>query len=140
MGIEEREVSVVQARGHLGSENLEGILQDELRLFLDRLKKKIQIKVSPGQILASRADEGGLRAALFVSNASEPVLTGSQRKVAALVGHGLGNKGIARKLGRSPNTIANHIKAIKGKLHTTSRAGIARYAVIFLEEDMAIFG
>ncbi len=139
MGIKNREFPVVQSTGQPGSESVEGILHDVLRLGLERVKRS-RLKVSPGQIHESRADDGNLHAALFITSPSASVLTGSQRKVIALAGHGLGNKDIARKLGRSPNTISNHMKAIKRKLGATSRTGIALYALIVLKEDMAFWG
>jgi DNA-binding NarL/FixJ family response regulator len=61
-------------------------------------------------------------------------LTPEDRRIAALVGRGLGNKGIARTLGRSPHTIANHLKRIYRKWGINSRASLARCAAILLAE------
>jgi DNA-binding NarL/FixJ family response regulator len=50
-----------------------------------------------------------------------PNLTAREREVLDLIAAGLGNATIAAKLGVSPNTIANHIANIFGKLQVASR-------------------
>jgi DNA-binding NarL/FixJ family response regulator len=51
-----------------------------------------------------------------------PSLTARERQVLELIADGLGNAGIAARLGISPNTIANHVSNIFGKLRVVSRA------------------
>jgi DNA-binding CsgD family transcriptional regulator len=49
-------------------------------------------------------------------------LTAREREVLALVATGISNKGIARQLQVSPNTIKFHIAAILDKLDASTRA------------------
>jgi two-component system, NarL family, nitrate/nitrite response regulator NarL len=49
-------------------------------------------------------------------------LTSREREVLALVAAGISNKGIARELQVSPNTVKFHIAAILDKLDAASRA------------------
>ena len=49
-------------------------------------------------------------------------LTSREREVLALVATGISNKGIARQLQVSPNTIKFHIAAILDKLDASTRA------------------
>jgi len=55
-----------------------------------------------------------------------------ERDVVALVGQGLGNKGIAEKLGLSENTVAQHLRHAYGKWHLPSRACLARVTLLTL--------
>jgi DNA-binding CsgD family transcriptional regulator len=49
-------------------------------------------------------------------------LSARERSVVLLMGHGLSNKGIARQLNISPETVKSHVKHIFGKLMVRSRA------------------
>jgi DNA-binding NarL/FixJ family response regulator len=49
-------------------------------------------------------------------------LTSREREVLALVATGISNKGIARQLQVSPNTVKFHIAAILDKLDASTRA------------------
>jgi DNA-binding NarL/FixJ family response regulator len=49
-------------------------------------------------------------------------LTSREREVLALVATGISNKGIARELQVSPNTVKFHIAAILDKLDASTRA------------------
>jgi DNA-binding CsgD family transcriptional regulator len=49
-------------------------------------------------------------------------LTGREREVLALVAAGVSNKGIARALGVSPNTVKFHLSALFDKLQVGTRA------------------
>jgi DNA-binding NarL/FixJ family response regulator len=51
-----------------------------------------------------------------------PALTPRERQVLGLIAAGVGNAGIAERLGVSPNTIANHVTNIFAKLQVASRA------------------
>jgi len=51
-----------------------------------------------------------------------PTLTAREREVLDLIATGLGNAGIAARLGVSPNTVGNHVTSIFSKLHVASRA------------------
>lgn len=51
-----------------------------------------------------------------------PTLTPREREVLDLIAGGLGNAGIATRLGVSPNTIGNHVTNIFAKLHVATRA------------------
>jgi DNA-binding NarL/FixJ family response regulator len=59
-------------------------------------------------------------------------LTQREREVLALVGLGMGNKGIAYRLGIGLGTVKKHFVSINKKLGAVSRAELARLAVIAL--------
>lgn len=65
---------------------------------------------------------------VLVPQGETPVLSDRQRQVTRLVGKGLGNKGIANRLGISERTVANHLKEAFQKVGVTSRAELARWA------------
>jgi DNA-binding NarL/FixJ family response regulator len=56
-------------------------------------------------------------------------LTAREREVARLIAHGLSNRALADVLVVSERTIAKHVENILSKLHFTSRAQIAAWAV-----------
>jgi two-component system, NarL family, nitrate/nitrite response regulator NarL len=56
-------------------------------------------------------------------------LTSREREVLALVATGISNKGIARQLLVSPNTVKFHIAAILDKLDASTRAEAVAAAV-----------
>ena len=56
-------------------------------------------------------------------------LTAREREVAAEIARGKSNRAIAETLFLSERTVATHITNILGKLHLTSRAQIATWAV-----------
>jgi DNA-binding CsgD family transcriptional regulator/uncharacterized protein HemY len=56
-------------------------------------------------------------------------LTAREREVAALIAQGLSNRALAEALVLSERTIAKHVENILSKLHFTSRAQIAAWAV-----------
>ncbi len=63
--------------------------------------------------------------------ASRPKAQGAQlspaeREIAQLITQGMSNAEIARARGRSVRTIANQVRAVLGKLGTTSRRGVTR--------------
>jgi non-specific serine/threonine protein kinase len=54
-------------------------------------------------------------------------LTDRERAVALLVGEGLSDRAIARRLGLSPKTVANYLRHICQRLDLGSRAEIAAW-------------
>jgi DNA-binding NarL/FixJ family response regulator len=56
-------------------------------------------------------------------------LTSREREVLALVATGISNKGIARQLQVSPNTVKFHVAAILDKLDAATRAEAVAAAV-----------
>ena len=56
-------------------------------------------------------------------------LTRREREVLSLLAEGLTNQGIASRLNVSLNTVASHLKNVYPKLHVSSRAQAAAYAV-----------
>jgi DNA-binding NarL/FixJ family response regulator len=62
------------------------------------------------------------RATLRADVALDPPLTPREIEVLHLLADGLGNKGIARRLGISEHTVKAHVSAILGKLAAVSRA------------------
>jgi DNA-binding NarL/FixJ family response regulator len=59
-----------------------------------------------------------------------PELSDREREVLALLSDGMSNGAIARRLGLSPRTVANHVSNILPKIHATDRA----HAVIAARE------
>ena len=51
-----------------------------------------------------------------------PALSARERMVVLLMGHGLSNKGIARRLNIAPETVKSHAKRIFWKLTVQTRA------------------
>jgi two-component system nitrate/nitrite response regulator NarL len=51
-----------------------------------------------------------------------PLLTPREREILALIGEGLSNKAMARRLGISVHTVKFHLEALFNKLDATSRA------------------
>jgi DNA-binding NarL/FixJ family response regulator len=51
-----------------------------------------------------------------------PLLTPREAEILALVGQGMGNKAVARRLGISVHTVKFHLEALFAKLDATSRA------------------
>lgn len=51
-----------------------------------------------------------------------PLLTPREREILGLVGEGLSNKAMARRLGISVHTVKSHLEALFNKLDATSRA------------------
>jgi DNA-binding NarL/FixJ family response regulator len=54
-------------------------------------------------------------------------LTSREREVVDLIGNGLSNKAIAKKLGISPHTVKSHVRNVMDKLALHSRLQIAAY-------------
>ena len=57
-------------------------------------------------------------------------LTHRERQILAFVGHGIGNKGIAYRLGISESTVKKHFVSITKKLGVGSRAQMARLVAV----------
>lgn len=81
----------------------------------------------------SRFELGGERYIVLAHDLSGPdgprVLTAAEQRVFARLLDGASNAAIARSLGRSPRTIANHVAAIFRKLDVSSRSElVARLA------------
>ena len=53
-------------------------------------------------------------------------LTGREREIAALIGHGLSNKEIANDLRIGVSTVKNHVHSILEKLNVRRRSAIVR--------------
>lgn len=68
--------------------------------------------------LVAGALHAGSRA---LGTASSPALTPREVEVLGMLAEGLGNKGIARRLGISGHTAKAHVAAILGKLHVSTR-------------------
>ena len=51
-----------------------------------------------------------------------PLLTPREREILGLIGEGLSNKAMARRLGISVHTVKFHLEALFTKLDATSRA------------------
>ena len=57
-------------------------------------------------------------------------LSARERQVAILAGRGLSNRGIARKLGIQPATVAVYVRRAYAKLAITSRILLAQYSLL----------
>ena len=58
---------------------------------------------------------------------SDAELTARQRQIVRLIGEGLSNKEIARRLNLGASTVKNHVHEILGRLQVTSRAAAAAH-------------
>jgi DNA-binding NarL/FixJ family response regulator len=65
----------------------------------------------------------------LADDASAEVLTPREIEVLELLAEGLSNKGIARRLGISDQTVKFHVASISGKLGAHSRTAAVRLAV-----------
>lgn len=72
----------------------------------------------------------GLVASRTTLPSAFPELSDREREVLALLADGMSNGAIARRLGLSPRTVANHVSNILPKIHATDRA----HAVIAARE------
>jgi two-component system nitrate/nitrite response regulator NarL len=75
--------------------------------------------VVAGLLVRSSAEQ---EARGFAPAEDVPLLTPREREILALVGEGLSNKAMARRLGISVHTVKFHLEALFGKLDATSRA------------------
>ena len=112
-------------------------LDDDLGDALERLGLELNDKLGdvPGDVsFASVTLEGGGRLALvyFPSAGAVESLTQRELEVARLVGHCLGNDGIAASLGIQERTVANHLQNIYRKLGIRRRAALTRFAMLAL--------
>ncbi len=62
------------------------------------------------------------RARGFAAADDAPLLTPREREILGLLGEGLSNKAMARRLGISVHTVKFHLEALFSKLDATSRA------------------
>lgn len=90
--------------------------------------------VHGGQHLITPSMISGLTSSLAPATEAEAVespgpLTQRERQVLALVGQGLGNRDIAKRLFISEHTAKNHLRHILDKLHLGSRVEAAVYAM-----------
>ena len=84
-----------------------------------------------GPAVLSQIDFGALSVAVVAVNRERfQALTRCEREVVDLVGRSLGNRGIARQLGKSEKTIANELTTIYRKVGVSSRAELARCAAL----------
>ena len=65
---------------------------------------------------------------LSVAGAADDSLTEQERRIAGLVGSGLTNQQVARRLYLSPHTVNYHLRTIFRKLGIVSRVELARFA------------
>jgi DNA-binding CsgD family transcriptional regulator len=61
-------------------------------------------------------------------------LTGRKREISKLLGKALGNKGIARSFNLRESTVKGHLQIAYEKAGLPTRAALARYAIVALED------
>jgi DNA-binding NarL/FixJ family response regulator len=66
--------------------------------------------------------DGATQRGFFPVAEDSPLLTPREREILALVGEGMSNKSVARRLGISVHTVKFHMEALFAKLDATSRA------------------
>jgi len=103
------------------------VLSDDVVIATDKaLRGVLPASATTRQISAAvRAIAAGLTVRLPGATVSEPVpalLTPREHDVLSLVGQGMSNKTIARKLGISAHTVKYHLEAVFTKLGVRSRA------------------
>jgi DNA-binding NarL/FixJ family response regulator len=90
-------------------------------------------RVHQGQIWVSNSELESILEALAVTaplktlNTSFPALTKREQQISALVGQGLGNREIARRLNMSEHTVRNYLSQIFEKLGVSNRVEVALY-------------
>jgi DNA-binding NarL/FixJ family response regulator len=88
-------------------------------------------RVHQGEIWVSNSELESILEALAVTaplkalNTSFAALTKREQQVSALVGQGLGNREIARRLNISEHTVRNYLSRIFEKLGVSNRVGVA---------------
>jgi DNA-binding CsgD family transcriptional regulator len=111
----------LRASGHVVDEILDSTV--ELRRRLDRIDSRAAVAlivtgyppVAPSPASAPQSPPAG-------SLPNSARLTDREREVLEWVAAGVSNKGIARRLGVSPNTVKYHITALLAKLRASTRA------------------
>ena len=88
------------------------------------------------QATLAKLDVEGQSCALVLVPAMDGRITPREKEVGQLVGHAYGDKGIARRLGISPQTVKSHFGRIFQKTGFGSRAELARYAGVALEDPI----
>ena len=83
--------------------------------FMQALDAEIPVSPPPSAARMARESSGGL--------------TRRERDVAELVAHGKANRAIARELGIGERTVESYVASALAKLHFTSRAQLAAWAV-----------
>src|SRR4029077_17622549 len=88
-----------------------------------------------GEVRAGRLDAAAVNAVLRAAGHRAPArregpagLTVREVEVLSLVARGLANKEVARRLGVTPKTVANHVEHIYMKIGVSSRAAATLYA------------
>jgi DNA-binding NarL/FixJ family response regulator len=123
-----------------GRKDIHSNLLDRLRDLVREFLKNIKLLESgPEDLMLSLAKMNidGYQIALNAYRIQHSVqFTDRQRQISRFIGWGLGNKGIARRLKISENTVAHHLTVIYRKLGINSRAALARYVLVFLDPDV----
>ncbi len=112
-------------------------MDEVLGLIIKACGTHLAEKTESRPVIVTRLEKVGCTFAL-VAIPDEPgdSLTESEKRVALLVGHGLGNKGIAKHLKRSQETVAHHVHNILAKCDFQTRAQLARYAALALQPPL----
>jgi DNA-binding NarL/FixJ family response regulator len=88
-------------------------------------------RVHQGQIWVSNSELESILEALAVTaplkalNTSSPALTKREQQISTLVGQGLGNREISRRLNLSEHTVRNYLSRIFEKLGVSNRVEVA---------------
>lgn len=99
------------------------------REILDLLTRwQSEVAYSPSASTPPEPPTDGVVESVHETNESDVFLTTRQREVARLIAPGLSNKQIARELGVSSATVANHVEQIFRRRNANSRARVAAWA------------
>ena len=108
-------------------ETLSRELHDVLRQVLEH--PELAERVPPNEPLLFASEVMNGHAIVVIVRPSRPlnVLTPRELDIARLVGRGLGDQGIAKKLNLSSYTVKAHLRSIYRKLNIHTRASLARF-------------
>jgi len=126
----EFEQTAQMLREKLGLEEFEKEMAAGAGMALDEaVVYALNLPTAQGTFLLSQSMASLSMDSLTMDSPFAGSLTGREREVAALVGQGKTNRGIASELVLSTRTVEKHVANILSKLGLTSRAQIVRWAM-----------
>lgn len=132
----------MESKDHIAKERPSADVGRMLRKVVNCLRREIDqepeclevngpLERGPKAIARAMDNEQSLLVVVVVYPAKVS-LTPRETDVVRHIGYGLGNRGIARKIGMSTKTVEKHIERVKAKWNINTRAQIARYAALDL--------
>jgi DNA-binding NarL/FixJ family response regulator len=122
--------TMLQAAGHTVAEDMPDVVLCDVGQAVQETEAPEQLDVALRAVAAGlqvrspdfSALDGATQRGFFPVAEDSPLLTPREREILALVGEGMSNKSVARRLGISVHTVKFHMEALFAKLDATSRA------------------